>query len=175
MNQKFHLVISAIIVIICSVSGYRIFGVLGLVFMLILSLVCVGLSIFHDSLKNSVYIKSRTPFYLETNLDKELIKTTIKDFLATRNFNEINYLTGEIVYSFKSGVFEDKKYIAYHFDKNILVIEAWISKGGKEETPVDLGYYDKSDKHFVKRTVEDLIDKLNSLGKSIHENIQDNN
>ncbi len=88
-------------------------------------------------------LKAAPPFYLETKLDKELIKTTIKDFLATRNFNEINYLTGEIVYSFKSGFFENKKYIAYHFDKDILVIEAWISKGGKEETPVDFGYYEK--------------------------------
>lgn len=111
--------------------------------------------------------KNRTTTIFNINTSDDLFETTIQNFLNEKKFKKINYVNDEIVYQLGSGLWTARKYLAYHFENNTLVLESWVStsagKGFGEEIPLDNKFFAKVPKDQLKKIIDELAIKFDEI------------
>ncbi len=113
--------------------------------------------------------KNRSITMFDVRIEKEKMEQVIKDFLAKKGFALTDYVNNEQVYRLGSGVWTARKYLAYHYQENKLILESWVSmssgKGIGEEIPLDNGFFAKVPKNQLKKIIDEFATTIANANK----------
>ncbi len=167
MNKKTYTIVIVFAVISGFLMGLSSFS--GTLFKVGLALFIITIlaALIIPMIRKKNIKKNRTTTIFNVNSSEELFETTIQNFLNEKNFKKINYVNDETVYQLGSGLWTARKYLAYHFENNTLVLESWVStsagKGFGEEIPLDNKFFAKVPKDQLKKIIDELAIKFNEI------------
>lgn len=167
MNKKIYTIVIVLAVISGFLMGLSNFS--GTLFNvgLILFIITILSALIIPMIRKKNIKKNRTTTIFNINSNEahfETLETTIQQFLSEKNFKKINYVNDETVYQLGSGLWTARKYLAYHFENNTLILESWVStsagKGFGEEIPLDNKFFAKVPKDQLKKIIDELAIKI---------------